>query len=80
MTGGNAEVDAPAAEGPAAGETLPPIPEEELFEGGWELLDIPGLDLILDGGEEQRRIFSTILDLSGGEARLLREGAGPWPV
>jgi tRNA threonylcarbamoyl adenosine modification protein (Sua5/YciO/YrdC/YwlC family) len=61
-------------------EELPPIPEEELFEGGWELEDIPGLDLVLDTGEDQRRIFSTILDMSGEEIRLIRAGAGPWPV
>jgi tRNA threonylcarbamoyl adenosine modification protein (Sua5/YciO/YrdC/YwlC family) len=59
---------------------LPPIPEEDLFEGGWELEDIKGVDLILDGGEERERIFSTILDLSGDEALLLRQGAGPWPA
>ncbi|MDR1618249.1 MAG: Sua5/YciO/YrdC/YwlC family protein [Treponema sp.] len=59
---------------------LPPIPEEDLFEGGWELEGIQGVDLVLDGGEEQERIFSTILDLSGGEVRVLRQGAGPWPV
>jgi tRNA threonylcarbamoyl adenosine modification protein (Sua5/YciO/YrdC/YwlC family) len=59
---------------------LPPIPEEDLFDGGWELEDIAGVDLILDGGEERERIFSTILDLSGEDVRLLRQGAGPWPV
>jgi tRNA threonylcarbamoyl adenosine modification protein (Sua5/YciO/YrdC/YwlC family) len=74
----------PAASHPAevhGGETeLPPIPEEDLFEGGWELEGIQGVDLVLDGGEEQERIFSTILDLSGNEVRVLRQGAGPWPV
>jgi tRNA threonylcarbamoyl adenosine modification protein (Sua5/YciO/YrdC/YwlC family) len=59
---------------------LPPIPEEELFEGGWELDAIEGLDLILDTGDEQLRIFSTILDLTGDGIRLLRQGAGPWPA
>ncbi len=59
---------------------LPPIPEDNLFEGGWELDGIDGLDLILDGGEERERIFSTILDLSGDDVKLLRQGAGPWPV
>jgi tRNA threonylcarbamoyl adenosine modification protein (Sua5/YciO/YrdC/YwlC family) len=59
---------------------LQPIPEEDLFEGGWELDGINGLDLILDGGEERERIFSTILDLSGDDVKLLRQGAGPWPV
>jgi tRNA threonylcarbamoyl adenosine modification protein (Sua5/YciO/YrdC/YwlC family) len=64
-----------------AGDTeLPPIPEEDLFEGGWELEDIDGVNLILDSGEERERIFSTILDLSGEEVDILRRGAGPWPV
>lgn len=58
---------------------LPPIPEEILFEGGWELEDIDGLDLVLDPGEERPRIFSTILDLGGDEVTLVRGGAGPWP-
>jgi tRNA threonylcarbamoyl adenosine modification protein (Sua5/YciO/YrdC/YwlC family) len=59
---------------------LPPIPEEDLFEGGWELDEIDDLDMILDPGEEQQRIFSTILDLTGDEAMPLRRGAGPWPI
>jgi tRNA threonylcarbamoyl adenosine modification protein (Sua5/YciO/YrdC/YwlC family) len=59
---------------------LPPVPEEDLFEGGWELEEIDGLDMILDPGEEQQRIFSTILDLTGDEAVSLRRGAGPWPI
>jgi tRNA A37 threonylcarbamoyladenosine synthetase subunit TsaC/SUA5/YrdC len=59
---------------------LPPVPEEDLFEGGWELEDIEGVDLILDGGEERERIFSTILDLGGEDVRLLRTGAGLWPA
>jgi tRNA threonylcarbamoyl adenosine modification protein (Sua5/YciO/YrdC/YwlC family) len=59
---------------------FPPIPEEELFEGGWELEDIDGIDLILDGGEEQNRTFSTVLDVSGDDVIILRQGVGPWPV
>jgi tRNA threonylcarbamoyl adenosine modification protein (Sua5/YciO/YrdC/YwlC family) len=59
---------------------LPPIPEEDLFEGGWELDDIEGVDLILDDGEERERIFSTILDVSGENIRLIRQGIGEWPV
>jgi tRNA threonylcarbamoyl adenosine modification protein (Sua5/YciO/YrdC/YwlC family) len=59
---------------------LSPIPEEQLFESGWELEDINGLDLILDNGEERERIFSTILDLCDEEPRLLRQGAGKWPI
>lgn len=59
---------------------FPLIPEEELFEGGWELEDINGIDLILDGGEEQNRLFSTVLDVSGDEVIVLRQGVGPWPA
>ncbi|MDR2484295.1 MAG: L-threonylcarbamoyladenylate synthase [Treponema sp.] len=67
---------------PEVSETgdLPPIPEEDLFQEGWELEAIDGLDLILDPGEERPRIFSSILDISGDEVRLLRAGAGIWPV
>jgi len=61
------------------GSGLPPIPEQELFEGGWELESINGLDLVLDDSEDRERIFSTILDLSGDDVILVRQGAGPWP-
>ena len=54
--------------------------EETLFDGGWELEDIRGLDLVLDPGEDQNRIFSTVLDISSGDVELLRQGAGPWPA
>jgi tRNA A37 threonylcarbamoyladenosine synthetase subunit TsaC/SUA5/YrdC len=54
--------------------------EETLFDGGWELENIRGLDLILDPGEDRNRIFSTVLDISSGEVQVLRQGAGPWPV
>jgi len=54
--------------------------EESLFEGGWELEDIPGLGLVLDSGEDRNRIFTTVLDLSSGEIQVLRQGAGHWPV
>jgi tRNA threonylcarbamoyl adenosine modification protein (Sua5/YciO/YrdC/YwlC family) len=63
-----------------AGGELPPVPEEDLFEGGWELADIDGIDLVIDDGEERERVFSTILDISGEDIKPLRIGAGPWPV
>jgi len=63
-----------------AGVELPVIPEDELFEYGYELEDIEGLDLILDGGEERERVFSTILDMTEDETKALRYGAGHWPV
>jgi tRNA threonylcarbamoyl adenosine modification protein (Sua5/YciO/YrdC/YwlC family) len=59
---------------------LPRIPEEDLFESAWELEGIETLDLILDGGDDLTRTFSTILDMTGDEIRVLRRGAGPWPV
>jgi len=59
---------------------LPSIPEDELFESGWEIEEIDGIDLILDSGEERERIFSTILDMCTDEVKVLRQGAGPWPV
>jgi tRNA threonylcarbamoyl adenosine modification protein (Sua5/YciO/YrdC/YwlC family) len=72
--------DAQEDEAKADTEELSPIPEEELFEGGWELEAVEGLDLILDSGDERPRIFSTILDLSGSEVRPLRLGEGVWPA
>jgi hypothetical protein len=62
------------------GTELPPILEDELFECGWELEDINGVDLILDSGEERERVFSTILDMCDDEVKLLRQGVGTWPV
>lgn len=76
---GWAETDAPERnEGPSS--ELPPIPEEELFEGGWELEAVESIDLILDTGDERPRIFSTILDLGGDEVTALRAGEGKWPA
>jgi tRNA threonylcarbamoyl adenosine modification protein (Sua5/YciO/YrdC/YwlC family) len=54
--------------------------EETLFEGGWELEEITGLDIILDPGEERSRIFSTILDMNEDDVTMVRQGAGEWPV
>ena len=54
--------------------------EDDLFEGGWELETINGLDLILDPGEDQERVVSTVLDMRTGEVILLRQGVGVWPA
>ena len=54
--------------------------EDVLFEGGWELETINGLDVILDTGEEQQKVVSTVLDMRTGEVILLRQGEGIWPV
>jgi len=76
---GETDYYTPKETSPDGGE-LPPIPEEDLFEGGWELEDIDGLDMVIDDGEERERIFSTILDISGDEINLIRKGSGPWPA
>jgi tRNA threonylcarbamoyl adenosine modification protein (Sua5/YciO/YrdC/YwlC family) len=73
----DAEYEKTAAEDNAE---LPSIPEDDLFEGGWELDGIDGVDMVLDGGEERERIFSTILDITGDDIKLLRNGAGAWPA
>jgi len=54
--------------------------EETLFDGGWEMEDIRGLDLILDPGEDRNRIFSTVLDISTGDITVIRQGQGQWPL
>ncbi|MDR0558441.1 MAG: L-threonylcarbamoyladenylate synthase [Treponema sp.] len=54
-------------------------PEAMLFDNGWELEDIAGIDLIFDSGEDQARLFSTVLDMSGDEVAVIRVGAGAWP-
>ncbi|TFG82961.1 MAG: threonylcarbamoyl-AMP synthase [Spirochaetales bacterium] len=58
----------------------PDFPEELLFSGGWELEDLPGVDLILDPGEDNERRLATVLDLRSGEVSVLRHGAGPYPA
>ena len=57
----------------------PDFPEELLFNGGWELEDLPGVDLILDPGEDNERRLATVLDMRSGDVRVLRLGAGPYP-
>jgi tRNA threonylcarbamoyl adenosine modification protein (Sua5/YciO/YrdC/YwlC family) len=80
MTAAGSEWEDYISEDPSKDTELPPIPEEELFESSWELEDINGVDLILDSGEERERIFFFFLDLSEDEVKLLRKGAGAWPV
>jgi tRNA threonylcarbamoyl adenosine modification protein (Sua5/YciO/YrdC/YwlC family) len=64
----------------AKDETSALYGEDVLFEGGWELEDINGLDLILDPGHDRDRVFSTVLDMRTGEVIMLRQGIGPWPI
>jgi tRNA threonylcarbamoyl adenosine modification protein (Sua5/YciO/YrdC/YwlC family) len=54
-------------------------PEELLFSAGWELEDLPGVDMILDPGEENERRMGTVLDIRSGEVEVIRLGVGPYP-
>ena len=51
--------------------------EENLFNQGWELEEIPGIDRIIDTGEVLPKLLSTVLDLTGDEIEVVREGIGP---
>lgn len=61
-------------------DELTPIPEEDLFEEAWELEDIKAFDIVIDTGEDLARHFSTVLDATSDEARILRKGAGEFPA
>ncbi|QEN04581.1 threonylcarbamoyl-AMP synthase [Thiospirochaeta perfilievii] len=49
---------------------------ENLYTYGWEVEDIPGLDLVLDTGEELPINLSTVIRLTENEPELIRQGAG----
>jgi tRNA threonylcarbamoyl adenosine modification protein (Sua5/YciO/YrdC/YwlC family) len=53
--------------------------EENLFENGWELEDIDGVDMVIDTGEAQEKHLTTVICLTGDEPEILREGLGPLP-
>jgi len=50
--------------------------EENLYEFGWELEDIDGIDLILDHGESLQKILTTVIKINGNDIEVIREGAG----
>ena len=50
--------------------------EEYLFECGWELEYINQLDLILDTGETLEKVLSSVIDMTGDEPKIIREGIG----
>lgn len=62
-----------------AAETAPETESEmdDYFEMGWELEDLPGVELVLDAGEAILPRLSTVVDLTGDEPVLLRRGIGP---
>ena len=49
---------------------------DNLYTHGWEVEDIPGLDLVLDTGEELPINLSTVVRLTSEEPELIRAGAG----
>lgn len=51
--------------------------QEYLFEEAWELEDL-ALNLVLDPGEAQPKVLTTVVDLTEGHPVLVREGLGPW--
>jgi len=56
----------------------PEFAEEHLFEMGWEVESIQEIDLIIDGGEPLNKNLTTVLDLSGEEVTVIREGLGKY--
>jgi len=50
--------------------------QEYLFESAWELEALEGVELVLDPGEDQPKALTTVVDLTGGEPMLVRQGAG----
>lgn len=57
------------------------LPDQTVLNTAWEIEEELGhaLDLVVDCGQPLG-IHSTIVDLSGQEPVLVREGAGPWPL
>lgn len=57
------------------------LPDQSVLNTAWEIEEEQGhaLDLVVDCGQPLG-VHSTIVDLSGEEPVLVREGAGPWPL
>jgi tRNA threonylcarbamoyl adenosine modification protein (Sua5/YciO/YrdC/YwlC family) len=53
-------------------------PGQEPFIDPWEIeQEFHGLDLVIDAGDAGGSVPTTIVDLSQGDVRIVREGAGP---
>lgn len=50
--------------------------EEHLFEQGWELEEIAEVDMVIDTGDIQNKVLSTVLDMTQDPVVVLREGIG----
>ena len=53
--------------------------EEQLFENGWEMEDIQGVEMVIDTGEAQEKHLTTVIRMTGGEPEIIREGRGELP-
>lgn len=51
--------------------------EENLYHNGWEVEDIPGLDMVIDTGEELPTNLSTVVRLTSDEPEIVRDGIIP---
>lgn len=58
----------------------PNFADENLFEMGWELEGIRGIDMIIDGGEALSKTLTTVIDMTGEEIVIVREGLGEYRV
>jgi len=52
--------------------------DENLFEMGWELEGITGIDMILDGGDALSKTLTTVLNLTGERVEVIRKGLGEY--
>lgn len=50
--------------------------EENLYEYGWELEEINGIDMILDHGEALKKVLTTVIKIIDDEVEIIREGIG----
>jgi tRNA threonylcarbamoyl adenosine modification protein (Sua5/YciO/YrdC/YwlC family) len=50
--------------------------QEYLFEEAWELDDLTDVVMVLDPGESQPKVLTTVVDLTNGAPSLVRQGLG----
>jgi len=50
--------------------------QEYLYESAWELEELEGVELILDPGEDQPKVLTTVVDFTSGSPVLVRQGVG----
>jgi len=50
--------------------------QEYLFESAWDLEELVGVEMILDPGEAQPKVLTTVVDFTEGTPVLVRQGLG----